>query len=116
MRVLVECLRSPRSAAHRTEVRKLQSGSKVHRRWALRSRAGGCGRKEHQQGARVLPYMVDFLVLLRRRIEALRAQDLASPVLVRLGLGRNEKKGRWEPSQLVEHLGLEVDVKAGSTA
>ncbi|KAK3263841.1 hypothetical protein CYMTET_27384 [Cymbomonas tetramitiformis] len=40
-------------------------------------------------------------------IEALRAHELASRVLVRLGLGLNEKKGQWEPTQLVEHLGLE---------
>ncbi|KAK3283579.1 hypothetical protein CYMTET_8727 [Cymbomonas tetramitiformis] len=46
-------------------------------------------------------------------IEALRVRELASPVLVRLGLERNEKKGQWELTQLVEHLGLEVDLKAG---
>ncbi|KAK3233421.1 hypothetical protein CYMTET_56282 [Cymbomonas tetramitiformis] len=113
MKVLVECLRSPRSAEDRREVRKLQSGSKVRRRWAVRRRAGGCGREEHQQGARVLPYMDDFLLLLSSRIEALRARELTSRVLVRLGLLRNEKKGQWEPTQLVEHLGLEVDLKAG---
>ncbi|KAK3282239.1 hypothetical protein CYMTET_10012 [Cymbomonas tetramitiformis] len=113
MKVLVECLRSPRSAEDRREVRKLQSGSKVRRRWAVRRRAGGCGREEHQQGARVLPYMDDFLLMLSSRIEALRARELTSRVLVRLGLSRNEKKGQWEPTQLVEHLGLEVDLKAG---
>ncbi|KAK3246580.1 hypothetical protein CYMTET_43889 [Cymbomonas tetramitiformis] len=113
MKVLVECLRSPRSAEDRREVRKLQSGSKVRRRWAVRRRAGGCGREEHQQGARVLPYMDDFLLLLSSRIEALRARELTSRVLVRLGLSCNEKKGQWEPTQLVEHLGLEVDLKAG---
>ncbi|KAK3287371.1 hypothetical protein CYMTET_5118 [Cymbomonas tetramitiformis] len=101
-----------RSAEDRREVRKLQSGSKVRRRWAIRRRAGGCGREEHQHGARVLPYMDDFLVLLNSRIEALRARELTSRVLVRLGLPRNEKKGQWEPTQLMEHLGLEVDLKA----
>ncbi|KAK3257231.1 hypothetical protein CYMTET_33675 [Cymbomonas tetramitiformis] len=113
MKVLVECLRSPRSAEDRLEVRKLQSGSKVRRRWAVRRRAGGCGREEHQQGARVLPYMDDFLLLLRSRIEAFRGRELASRVLVRLRLSRNEKKGQWEPTQMVEHLGLEADLKAG---
>ncbi|KAK3267531.1 hypothetical protein CYMTET_23912 [Cymbomonas tetramitiformis] len=107
MKVLVECLRSPRSAEDRREVRRLQSGSKVRRRWAVRRRAGGCGREEHRQGARVLPYMDDF------RIEALRARELTSRVLVRLRLLRNEKKRQWETTQLVEHLGLEVDLKAG---
>ncbi|KAK3232555.1 hypothetical protein CYMTET_57092 [Cymbomonas tetramitiformis] len=80
---------------------------------AVRTRAGGCGREEHQQGARVLPYTDNFLLLLSSRIEALRARELTSRVLVRLGLSRNEKKGQWEPTQLVEHLGLEVDLKAG---
>ncbi|KAK3252220.1 hypothetical protein CYMTET_38463 [Cymbomonas tetramitiformis] len=113
MKVLVECLRSPRSAKDRREVRKLQSESKVRWRWAARRRAGGCGREEHQQGARVLPYMDDFLLLLSSRIEALGARELTSRVLVRLGLSRDEKKGQWEPTQLVEHLGLELDLKAG---
>ncbi|KAK3259929.1 hypothetical protein CYMTET_31091 [Cymbomonas tetramitiformis] len=113
MKVLVECLRALRSAEDRREVRKLQSESKVRRRWAVRRQAGGCGREEHQQGARVLPYMDDFLLLLSSRIEALKARKLTSRVLVRLGLLRNEKKGQWEPTQLVEHLGLEVDLKAG---
>ncbi|KAK3239085.1 hypothetical protein CYMTET_50960 [Cymbomonas tetramitiformis] len=113
MKVLVECLRSPRSAEDRREVRKLQSGSKVRRRCAVRRRVGGCGREEHQQGGRVLPYIDNFLLLLSSRIKALRARELTSRVLVRLRLSRNEEKGQWEPTQLVEHLGLEVDLKAG---
>ncbi|KAK3289450.1 hypothetical protein CYMTET_3129 [Cymbomonas tetramitiformis] len=109
MKVLVECLRSPQSAEDRREGRKLQSGSKVRRRWAVSRQVGGCGREEHQQGARVLPYIMDdFLLLLSRRIEALKVRELTFRVLVRLGLSRNEKKGQWEPTQLVEHLGLEV--------
>eukprot|EP00854_Cymbomonas_tetramitiformis_P034028 gene34028-biopygen4774 len=49
-----------------------------------------------------------------RGIEALRALELASRViLVRPGLERSEKKGHWEPTHLVEHLRLEVDLKAG---
>ncbi|KAK3246227.1 hypothetical protein CYMTET_44229 [Cymbomonas tetramitiformis] len=57
--------------------------------------------------------MDDFLLLLSSRIEALRARELTCRVLVRLGLSRNEKKGQWEPTQLVEYIGLEVDLKAG---
>ncbi|KAK3248780.1 hypothetical protein CYMTET_41757 [Cymbomonas tetramitiformis] len=34
-------------------------------------------------------------------------------VLHRLGLRRNEKKGQWDPVQVVEHLGLEVDLRLG---
>ncbi|KAK3266075.1 hypothetical protein CYMTET_25279 [Cymbomonas tetramitiformis] len=51
--------------------------------------------------------------LSRRRVEALKARDQASRVLVRLGLCRNEKKGQWDPTQLVEHLGLEVFGNSG---
>ncbi|KAK3243136.1 hypothetical protein CYMTET_47193 [Cymbomonas tetramitiformis] len=69
--------------------------------------------QEHQQRAHVLPYTDDFLVLASSDMEALRARELASRTLTQLGLGRNEKKGQWEPTQLVEHLGLEVDLKAG---
>eukprot|EP00854_Cymbomonas_tetramitiformis_P002204 gene2204-biopygen2115 len=46
------------------------------------------------QGARVLPYMDDFLVLASSRIEALMARELTSRVLTRLGLGRKKKKGQ----------------------
>ncbi|KAK3249512.1 hypothetical protein CYMTET_41065 [Cymbomonas tetramitiformis] len=41
-------------------------------------RAGGCGLEEHQRGARVLPYMDNFLVLLSSKVEALRAHELTS--------------------------------------
>ena len=61
----------------------------------------------------MLPHIDNFLLLLSSRIEALRARELSSRILVRLGLCRNEKKGQWEPAQLVEHLGLEVALKAG---
>ncbi|KAK3252467.1 hypothetical protein CYMTET_38230 [Cymbomonas tetramitiformis] len=57
--------------------------------------------------------MHDFLVLVSSKTEVLRARNLASRVLVRLGIDRNEAKGQWEPTQLVEHLRLEVDLKAG---
>ncbi|KAK3266141.1 hypothetical protein CYMTET_25214 [Cymbomonas tetramitiformis] len=67
MQVLAECLRSPRAAEKRREVRKLRDGS---------------------------------------TLEAFRARKLASRVLTRLGIERNEKKRQWEPTQLVEHLDL----------
>ncbi|KAK3239227.1 hypothetical protein CYMTET_50827 [Cymbomonas tetramitiformis] len=80
---------------------------------ATRRRVGGYGREEHQQGARVIPYMDDFLVITSSQLEAFRARELASRVLTRLGIGRNEKKGQWGATQLVEHHGLEVDLAAG---
>ncbi|KAK3237560.1 hypothetical protein CYMTET_52375 [Cymbomonas tetramitiformis] len=39
----------------------------------------------------------------------LRAEGRVDKLLSRLGFSRNEKKGHWEPTQLVEHLGLEAD-------
>ncbi|KAK3239860.1 hypothetical protein CYMTET_50237 [Cymbomonas tetramitiformis] len=109
----VSAVSSVRRGPPGPEVRKLRSGSMVRKCWAARRRAGGCEREEHQQDARVLPYMDDFLVLTSSKVEALRARELASRVLTRLGIGRNAKKGQWEPTQLVEHLGLEVDLAEG---
>ena len=66
-----------------------------------------------KRGMRVLPYMDDFLILARSRREALRCQHRAQQVLDKLGLRRNPKKGQWEPTQRIEHLGLEVDTVKG---
>ncbi|KAK3238207.1 hypothetical protein CYMTET_51771 [Cymbomonas tetramitiformis] len=58
----------------------------------------------------------------RRELLKLKNGRVATPcyerervrrVLARLGLSRNEKKGQWEPGQLIEHLGLEVDLREG---
>ncbi|KAK3272578.1 hypothetical protein CYMTET_19141 [Cymbomonas tetramitiformis] len=62
------------------------------------------------QGARVLSY---FLVLVPDKVKALKERDSASRVMVRLSIGYNEKKGQWEPTRLVEHLGLEEDLQTG---
>eukprot|EP00854_Cymbomonas_tetramitiformis_P014425 gene14425-biopygen14882 len=53
---------------------------------------------------RVLPYMDNFLVLTDSFEDGLLQQDQVRRVLNRLGLQRNEKKGRWEPVQVIEHL------------
>ncbi|KAK3242436.1 hypothetical protein CYMTET_47877 [Cymbomonas tetramitiformis] len=66
-----------------------------------------------QVGARVLPYMDDFLVIAQTRDDAFVQRDRVEKHLSRLGLFRNEKKGHWEPTQLAKHLGLEVDFKEG---
>ncbi|KAK3269450.1 hypothetical protein CYMTET_22111 [Cymbomonas tetramitiformis] len=57
--------------------------------------------------------MEDFLVLTANTVEALRIHELASRVSDRLGIGRIEKKGLREPTQLTEHLGMEVNLAAG---
>ncbi|KAK3263348.1 hypothetical protein CYMTET_27845 [Cymbomonas tetramitiformis] len=62
---------------------------------------------------RVLPYMDDFLVLVDSFEDGLMQRERVRRVLNRLGLQRNEKKGQWDPVQVIAHLGLEVDLKHG---
>eukprot|EP00854_Cymbomonas_tetramitiformis_P005862 gene5862-biopygen5888 len=45
--------------------------------------------------------------------DAFVQRDRVEKLLSRLGLFQNEKKGHWEATQLVEHLGLEVDFTEG---
>jgi len=66
-----------------------------------------------RRGLRVLPYMDDFLILCATLPEALEARDYVAAVLELLGLSRNEKKGVWEPTHALQHLGLGVDTEKG---
>ncbi|KAK3237947.1 hypothetical protein CYMTET_52011 [Cymbomonas tetramitiformis] len=92
----------------------LRDGSALRQRWSVRRRAGGAGENANRHsGMRVLPYMDDFLVLVDSQREGFLRREKVQLVLHRLGLRRNEKKGQWEPTQVVEHLGLEVDLKLG---
>ncbi|KAK3248563.1 hypothetical protein CYMTET_41974 [Cymbomonas tetramitiformis] len=86
----------------------------LRQRWSVRRRTGGAGGDANRHsGMRVLPYMDDFLVLVDSQREGFLRREKVQLVLHRLGLRRNEKKGQWEPTQVVEHLGLEVDLKLG---
>ncbi|KAK3242663.1 hypothetical protein CYMTET_47649 [Cymbomonas tetramitiformis] len=114
VRVMVEALRSPQAAEDRREIKRLRDGSAVRQRWSVRRRTGGAGGNANRHsGMRVLPYMDDFLVLVDSQREGFLRREKVQLVLHRLGLRRNEKKGQWEPTQVVEHLGLEVDLKLG---
>ncbi|KAK3243683.1 hypothetical protein CYMTET_46679 [Cymbomonas tetramitiformis] len=114
VRAMVEALRSPQAAEDRRGIRRLRDGSAVRQRWSVRRRAGGAGEDANRHsGMRVLPYMDDFLVLVDSQREGFLRREKVQLVLHRLGLQRNEKKGQWEPTQVVEHLGLEVDLKLG---
>eukprot|EP00854_Cymbomonas_tetramitiformis_P008531 gene8531-biopygen8655 len=76
--------------------------------------AGGANENANRHsGMRVLPYMDDFLVQVDSQREGFLRREKVQRVLHRLGLQRNEKKGQWDPVQVVEHLGLEVDLKLG---
>ncbi|KAK3287923.1 hypothetical protein CYMTET_4601 [Cymbomonas tetramitiformis] len=112
VRVMVEALRSPQAAEDRREIRRLRDGSVVRQRWSVRRRAGGANENANRHsGMRVLPYMDDSLVLVDSQREGLLGREKFQLVLHRLGLRRNEKKSQWDPVQVVEHLGLEVDLK-----
>ncbi|KAK3234392.1 hypothetical protein CYMTET_55334 [Cymbomonas tetramitiformis] len=113
MKVLVEALRSPGAAEDRRELLKLINGRVAAPRYEVRRRAGGVHRDLQQRGARVLPYMDDLLILTSTEEEAFVQRERVRRVLARLGLSRNEKKGQWEPGQLIEHIGMEVDLKEG---
>ena len=57
--------------------------------------------------------MDDFLCVCSSRREAYAARERVQAVLDLLGITRHPDKGWWEPSQRVEHLGLDVDTEAG---
>ncbi|KAK3287273.1 hypothetical protein CYMTET_5205 [Cymbomonas tetramitiformis] len=118
MKVLVEALRWPGAAEDRRELLKLKNGRVAAPRYEVRRRAGGVHRDLRRRGARVLPYMDDFLILTSTEEEAFVQRERVRRVLARLGLTQNEKKGQWEPGQIIEHAprsgGEEVAV--GKTA
>lgn len=71
------------------------------------------GERDWARGLRLLPYMDDFLLFSESREAALRRREAVGRLLELLGLRRHPSKGVWEPSHVLEHLGLIVDTKAG---
>lgn len=65
--------------------------------------------KQRRRGCRLLPFMDDILFLCSSRALALKLRAEVVALLDSLGLSRNEKKGQWEPSHTITHLGLELD-------
>ena len=106
MRVMVRMLRAPSVATFERLRRMTRRGQSA----ALR-----LGRRGDPwvRGMRVLPYVDDFLCLARTRREALRCRQRIQYVLDRLGLMRYPEKGYWEPTQRLEHLGMDVDTAEG---
>ena len=70
-------------------------------------------RKRRMGGARVLPYVDDFLFIAHSLAAALRLRARVEALLTALGMSRNPDKGEWEPTQNLVHLGLRVDLQAG---
>lgn len=64
------------------------------------------------RGLRVIPYVDDFLILCNPDSTEEEKAYVAS-LLSLLGLQRNPKKGIWEATQTLEHLGIGVDSDRG---
>ena len=113
MRVMVQQLRSPMAPSLRVARLRTRGG----RAFALRLDAAGrrfeAQDRQRLRGMRCLPYVDDFLGLCSSREEALAARRRAAEVMERLGILRHPEKGFWEPTQRLEHLGLEVDTESG---
>eukprot|EP00873_Tetraselmis_striata_P012255 jgi/Tetstr1/432519/TSEL_021892.t1 len=74
------------------------------RRWLRRGR---------WRGARILPYVDDFLLFASSEPEALELRQCVADLLDSLGLQRNPAKGLWEPVQYGQHLGVDIDTATG---
>eukprot|EP00873_Tetraselmis_striata_P035645 jgi/Tetstr1/455909/TSEL_042690.t1 len=66
------------------------------RRWLRRGR---------WRGARILPYVDDFLMFA--------SSERVADLLDSLGMLRNPAKGLWEPVQYGQHLGVDIDTATG---
>ena len=62
---------------------------------------------------RCLAYLDDFLLLFGSREEAAAGAAATRALLAELGLSWADEKCSWEGVQCLEHLGMEVDTKAG---
>lgn len=65
------------------------------------------------KGARILPFVDDFLFIASSHAQAMSLRQRVGTLLDKLGLARNPKKGHWEPTQVLVHLGMEIDLANG---
>jgi hypothetical protein len=66
-------------------------------------------RRTRWRGARILPYVDDFLIFASTEEEALTLRHRLAHLLDRLGLLRHPTKGFWTPSQVGHHLGININ-------
>lgn len=109
MRVMVRVLRAPMAPTLERVRRRTAAG----RSYVLRLHRGFGTPGPRTYGMRVLPYVDDFLALARTRREALLCRARAAQVMQTLGVTRHPEKGSWEPTQRLEHLGLDIDFVEG---
>jgi hypothetical protein len=65
------------------------------------------------RGARILPYVYDFLLFASTKEEALTLRHRLAQLLYRLGLLHHPTKGFWAPAQVGYHLGIDIDTSSG---
>jgi hypothetical protein len=70
-------------------------------------------RGQKWKGLKLLPFLDDYLFLSKSKEQARIDRNHVENTLNRLGLARNVKKAFWEPVQVLEHLGLEIDTLKG---
>eukprot|EP00873_Tetraselmis_striata_P004943 jgi/Tetstr1/425207/TSEL_015668.t1 len=70
-------------------------------------------RRTRWRGARILPYVDDFLLFSVSMEQALHLRQRLASLLDALGLQRNPTKGFWEPCQLGMHMGVDIDSASG---
>lgn len=107
MRVMVRMLRSPTAPSLARLRRSAASGRALVLRLARRGGVSGA------RGFKILPYVDDFLALFSTRQEALAGRVRCQEVMDYLGIQRHPDKGEWEPTQHLEHLGLDIDLEHG---
>ena len=66
-------------------------------------------KKHRAAGARMLPFVDDFLFMAPTRAQALDLRREVEDLWTSLGLSRNATKGVYEPTQCLQHFGLPID-------
>eukprot|EP00873_Tetraselmis_striata_P017506 jgi/Tetstr1/437770/TSEL_026424.t1 len=70
-------------------------------------------RRGRWRGARILPYVDDFLLFVSSEPEALELRQRVADLPDIMGLLRSPAKGLWEPVQYGQHLGVGIDTATG---
>jgi hypothetical protein len=66
-------------------------------------------RRTSWRGAKIIPYVDDFLQFASTEAKALTLRQCLSKLLDRFGLLRHPTKGFWTPTQVGHHLVIDID-------